>query len=514
VKIVKNFVKILFPFQYDKRTKVDLESAKIKSEDGNTEYDLFQTIGFEDSELRKGLSDLFTSKKEHPSRIMSGYRVDANIRHLLGLPKRKTDSIEFTCRSKKTYNVKISDISIYLFESGVGFVEVEFEHGSDQMDEFISCNYFLSEIGDAKNCLTVNQKVWHPEKKAAEMVTKCFTMKTLLQKLLEHIPCVTDFYSGEKWEKIHKKGLIYSYVLIDEKPENLDDLLFNMRQNFKESYKAPKKYSNLQDDPAVLQQFENSYWVSSYNGATNISIQTEDAVTNNFFETNFYSRLHNIYFVLFLAALNQKYTILKLMWEMGELDRLGLDYTVMKEQLVKARAYQAETANLKFRDFFKYPSYVQHINDFYDLLYRTSCIEDLYQDLTQDLNNIEEICKVYVERIKQYEALRGKIRKAAIKAITSFLGAAIGVITLLNESWSLLEAAYGIPSGSFSIPVLLVTAVLALPSVVGVMEAIGNVRELRKERKETEVERPEVLKKKSGETVELNSQVAVSERCV
>ena len=123
----------------------------------------------------------------------------------------------------------------------------------------------------------------------------------------------------------------------------------------------------------------------------------------------------------------------------------------------------------------------------------------MYINLTQELSNIEEICAVYVKRISQFEAIRRKIRKAIVKTITTLIGAGIGVITLLNESWSILETTCGIPTGTFTVPVLLVTTILAVPSVIGVMEAFGNVRELIKEKKESESEMimPEKRKKKN-----------------
>lgn len=493
--IAKHFVKILFPFQYDNEQKINLEEKQISTKKGNP-HKLFERIGFEKAELRKGLSDLFASE-DNKSKIMDGYRVDTNIREQLGLPKKETEKIDFYCRAKDRtapYAVEISDICLYLFESGVGFAEVEFRHQDDNLNDFIACNYFLSEIGDNKNHFVVSHKVWQDETKTTELQETKFTLADLLGRILVYVPGVTDFYSGLAWENVFKKGMVYSYLYLDEKPEDLEALLFNLRLNYKESYKVPKKYNNIQDDPAILQQFENSYWVSSYNGATNVSTKTNDAVTDNFFAVDFYAKMQKEYYVLYLAVLHQRYALMKLMYEMGELDRLDLNYSVMKEQLTEARKYQAEAANLKFRDFFKFPSYVQHINDYYELLYKTLCVEELYEDLTQDLDNVEEICKVYVEKINRHETLKRKLSKAVGKTVTTLLAAIIGIVTLLNESWSLLEKTCGIPSGSFSVPVLLVTAVLAVPSVIGVIEAIGNVRELRKERKEVEVESPEVVK--------------------
>lgn len=498
MSVAKHFVKILFPIQYeyDKEKKINLDEIMV-SQNGKKAHKLFQKIGFENVELRKGLSDLF-SKEDNKSRIMYGYRVDRNVHQYLSLPRRISDTIQFYCRSKnrvEPYQVKIADISLYLFESGVGFIEAEFEHQNNNVEELIACNYFMSEIGDNNNYFVASQQIWREEKKTKEKIEIRFTLKELLEKVLVHIPGVTDFYSGKEWETAYKKGIVYSYILMDAKPENFEELLFNMKQNYKSSYKAPKRYVELQDDPTVLQQFENSYWVSSYNGATNISIKTNDKTTNEFFEHNFYAGMHNVYFILFLAVLHQKYTLLKLMWEMGELDRLENDFRIMKEQLDKTKIYQTEAAYLRFRDFFKFPSYIQHINEYYDLLYRTLNIEELYKDFSQDLKNIEDICKLYIEKITNHQMAKNKLKKAIVKAATTLLTAFLGFTTLLNESWSFVEKAYGIPAGTISIPVVFVTIVLAIPSVVGITEAIENVQVLRMQERIAKNENPEMVKK-------------------
>ena len=147
--VVKHFVKVIFPFQYNQKEEFDLDEIHC-SLNGEKTYKVFQKIGFESVELRRGLSDLFT-KEEHKSRIMTAYRVDKIVRGYFDLPQKPTGTIEFYSRAKERtipYCVELSDMSLYLFESGVGFVEVELRSKSNDLTEQISCNYFLSEIGN------------------------------------------------------------------------------------------------------------------------------------------------------------------------------------------------------------------------------------------------------------------------------------------------------------------------------------------------------------------------------
>jgi len=497
MSIIKHFVKVLIPFQFNQSEKEILDNTTVITGKGKV-HSLFNKIGFETIELRKGLSDLFSEKK-NKSQIMISYQLDGNVRRIVGLPKKKNGKVFFCCRDKERvepYTIEIDDLNVYMFESGVGYAEMEFNYCSCREEDIINGNYYLSEIGDKKNYFLVKHEIWNGETKAKEYEETKFTLLELLGSILNDVTSKTDFYTELSWERIYTKALVYSYLYLDEKPDNFEELLFNLSLNYKESYKVPDKFKSVNESPEILQQFENSYWIASTNAVTNVSLKTDDEVTNNFFEIDFYSKMHNEYYVLFLAAIHQRYVLMKLMYEMGELDQLDLDYFVMKEQLKMARKYQAEAANLKYRDFFKFPSYVQHVNDYYDFLYRIFGVEELYADFTQDLNNIEEICKVYVDKINLYDSLKVKLRKATVKTMVSFIGACVGLITLLNEAWSILETTCGIPSGTFSVPVLLVTIALAIPSVMGVVETANNAREIWKERRKMETETIGLRKKK------------------
>ena len=236
---------------------------------------------------------------------------------------------------------------------------------------------------------------------------------------------------------------------------------------------------SLKENPFVLQQFDNSYWAASYNGAVNVSIQTEDATTNGFFEQDFVHKMCNEYYILFLAVLHQRFAIMKLMWEMGELDRLDTDYANMKIQLEEARRYQKETADLRFRDFFKLPSYIQHVNDYYDLLYRTFCIDELYEDFCQDLNNVEQICGMYVEKIQKYDEQKKRCRTAWIECIVSFIAAMISSVPLLNDAWAVQERICQTTGAEFRWPVIVVAAFWGITFIGAIINAVRRGKEGR-----------------------------------
>lgn len=483
--IQRQFVKVIFPFLYNQTAENKLETITVTSKKGK-EKQLFKKVGFDNLELRKGLADLFSTEK-NKSKIVNCYQVEHNSRSEFGLPNRQDEFMDFFCRgSEETapFKVAITEVKIYLFESGVGFVEAEFNCQCTKTADLISCNYFLSERKTEDNYFVLTLKTGKEEYETVN-----FTLKKLLGNVLEHVSGVTDFYTGGDWETSVEKGIIYSYVYLDEKPANFDEILFNLRTNFKGSYKFPQDAMTLRENPFVLQQFDNSYWAASYNGAVNVSIQTDDNLTNNFFINDFVQKLHNEYYVLFLAVLHQRFVIMKLMWEMGELDRLDSDYAGMMMQLEEARRYQKVTADLRFRDFFKLPSYIQHVNDYYDLLYRTFCIDELYKDFMQDLNNVEQICSMYVDKIQKHEEQKKRRKAAWVECIVSFIAAMMSAVPLLNDAWAVQDRICGTTGAEFMWPVIVVTVFWGITFIGAIINAVRRGKEGRDIGKELKKEK-------------------------
>lgn len=484
MKILKHFVKVLLPFRYDVKGDCRLEQITVRTK-REKEKHLFQKFGFEKVDMRNGLPEVFSSV-ENTSSIVKCYRVDSNSRKDFGLPERGTGRLGFHCRSKdvtEIYNVAITDVSLYLFESGVGFVELECNYESDDVAAYIDCNYFLCEIKSESNYFILPSNTGG----TGESDMK-FTVKQLLEKVLRHVPGVQDFYQDAEWgESIHK-GIVYSYLYLDEKPKDLQGLLFHLRNNFKESYQMPVNDATLDFDPAVRKPFDNSYWTASYNGVTNVSIKTKNKSTNNHFEVNFVSSLHGAYFVLFLATLHQRFAVMQLIGKMGQLDKLDMDYETMRVELSVARKYQAEAANLKFRSFFRYPSYMEHINGYYEFLQKAYCIEELLEHFTSDLDNLEQLCTVYVEKIKVREEQLKRCKTAKIEIFVGIFGMIVGGFSLLNDALELVEKLSGVSAASFTAPVIITTVLLAVPSILVLWDAYNRIREVKSIKEEIRIE--------------------------
>lgn len=471
-KIVKQFTKFLFPFRYSPKDTPLCSGADCSEIAGLPNP--FVRFHPKSEGLRKGIGEMLSD--DSSAKIADCFELSDTKRTMLNLPHRAVDTVSFRTRSKdnSVYSITVEDVRLYLFESEVGFVEVEFGYCSDKLEDFVECNYFISEIKSDENVFEYERKLSKDESEK-----HIFTLKELVCKVLSYVGGVLDMKKDSFPGFSEDKGVIYSYILTDKKPENLDKLLFTLRRNYKGSYKVPCD-KDILSDPHIKQQFENSYWTASYNGAVNLSFCTGDKTTDLFFNSNFYSKMKETYYILFLHALHQRFAMMKYIGDMGQLDTLGNNYLVMKRELKAAENYYAKASNLEFRAFFKLPSNVEHVNDYYNLLLRTFKINELKFNFDNDLKTLTDICKTYVDRIKRRDDKIAARRKKKIEVFVSLLGTFVAVITLLNSYWGLLEKLMGNRVNFWSIQILVFVGALLVPFVTVVVDIVYSVKEIRK----------------------------------
>ncbi len=485
-RIIKQFTKVIFPFRYNR--KATNLGDLVLTDAGDRERRPFVPFGPKSEMLRKGIDDLL-SLNGGSAKIADCYELAYECRSLFGLPLREVDPLIFTtrCSDNPEYKVTIEGVRLYLFESNVGFVEVQFGYDSDKIEDYIECNYFISEIKSEKNMFAYERKI---SKDKSEK--HCFTFKKLITGVLQHINGVLEMSEDSFPEFRDDKGIIFSYILTDSAPENINKLLFTLRRNYKGSYKVPAQI-DISEDKNVIQQFENSYWTASYNGAVNLSFCTGDEITDHFFRENFYSKMIDNYYTLFLHALHQRFAIMKYIGDMGQLDTLGKNYIVMKKELKAAENYYAEAESLKFRAFFKMPSSIEHVNEYYDVILKTFNVNELKESFENDLENLMHICENYVKRIKSRDKKIAERRKKKIEIFVSLLGTVVAVVTLLNSYWGLIEKLMGNSISFWSVQILVFLGALLVPLVTVVVDTVSSIKEIKNISKELKYEEDDNL---------------------
>ncbi len=494
-KIVKQFTKFIFPFSYDKEV-VRPEKTVFLNKKG-VETRVFLPCSVIPESLRDGL-ELLLSEEGGCTKIADCYELNIQARKRFFLPPRKEEYLDFYCRQAGAdpLRVAIQEIRLYLFESSVGFVELECSYESDSLDDYLNCNYFICEAKSDKNRFVHHAKIWDEESKASRVEDVEFTVKDLLDAIFGQAAA----QGGIEFTYLKAKPIIYSYLLTDEKAENHGDLLKHAAKNYKESY----KFDDSCGTSGSLHPFENSYWASSLNGVTNYSYLTGNEITDTFFINNFYSKMKRTYYFLFLNVLHQRGAVSRIMGRMGSLDRLGNDYHVMKQELKLARQYEAESINLKFRAFFQCPSSVEHINQYYNMLHTTFQVGTLYDNFTADIKNLQNICNKYVERIKERDDKFKKIKSIKTEIFVSLFGMLVAEVTLINSSWALIEKLMG-KSLSFWSPAILILVITVCSPLITIFintkkqcEEIAQMKKALKEEAKEKLVEDDKKRKKRG----------------
>ncbi len=482
-KINKQFTKFIFPFQYDKAI-LKPQDVRMQSNKGK-ELCVFEAFTQSADSLREGL-ELLMDKDGGSTKIADCYSLNVNCRAKFSLPARKGEYLDFVYRQSGSdpARVAITEVNLYLFESEVGFAELECEYETDSVEKYIELNYFIGEVKSDRNFFVSHEKKWNADTKTSETVDHKFTVKELWNSIFDSI----SGGEGVQLSFNNGKALIFSHILTDDKPCDLDDVLNHLHKNYKSSY----KFDDSSSSAIVFRPFENSYWTGSLNGVSNLSYLTNDEITDDFFEHNFFEKTKRTYYFLFLNVLHQRYAVTRIMGQMGHLDRLEHNYHVMKSQLKEARKYEADAINLKFRAFFKCPSTIEHINEYYDMLCSSFKIDSLYDSFSSDIKSLQSICGQYVNRINERDAKFKQINNARIEILVALFGSIVAEVTLLNSSWSLIEKMLGHTLSFFSPSILILFATMLSPMItiaLNIKKQLNNIASWKSEISEEENDR-------------------------
>ena len=456
--IIKQFTKFLYPFKFVKDDPQSRITETIISSKGN-DISIWERCGIDGHELRDGIADLYSEREDCPRRVADCFKLNINCRTLLNLPKKSQDLLTFVSRgnTERNYSIAITDIRLYLFESEVGFAEISCEYQNQNLDDYLDTNYFISEIKSDKNYFKVNKN-----KNVDNGQDYIFSVKDILKLIISFVGDKIEFFDSAGRELIDKKPIIFSYLLLDKKPDDLQTILFLARKNYKDTYKYPQSEYNIYDNPYVYQTFENSYWATSQNGIVNVSHLVNNEKTNIFFINNFADKICKSYFHLFLCVLHQKYAIRLLSSKMGNLCLIGKvyknikkkirlindyqsqdSYIALKQKLKHAQNYQDMAISLKLRIFFRNPSNIEHINKYYNIISNTFEIESIYNEFNEDINCVVKIGNDCITKIKDLEDSKQILKKARVGPFLAIFGPLIAFAALFNSSWSTIESIFG-----------------------------------------------------------------------
>lgn len=335
------------------------------------------------------------------------YKLPVNTSHKFYLLTKKGD-----------YIFKVNKVSIFLFETKIGFLTFEIIHTNKSLEQIVSTNYYIKHLHHLYHSQLLNQKEYYLARNNAQVPSdrveeSPLTMSSIAMNLLEPIG-VDRYFSSENNEP--ESAIVYNSLMIDEtfegvegKEKLLGEYLFKLRRTFKESYKPAPNELMLDKNPQIIQLFENSYWGVSLEGFTNVIHLTNDHVTNEFFNGNYQSNLAQSYFYLYIIALHQRYALLALNSRAQDMPKSEQLSVADFEKIQKLRK---EINYFILRSFFKHVSSITHQQALYEKIEKCLQIEALKEDLRLELDALSSVAELQqYYRLKEQEADRRRLRE-------------------------------------------------------------------------------------------------------
>ena len=471
--VVQGFSSVLFPFRFDPALyRDDAFNAPVTRRSGK-QAQLWEPAVLRSYHLKENVSNYLGLGAAKGS-IGQVYNLNDSMRRELDLPDRRT-ALSFFHRGGGAPDVlHLQEVYLYLFTTGIGFLELCVDGFGPDAEAVSSVNYFLCEVKSDDNYLTFERRLSREESETVR-----FTLLDVLRRLTAQLGEVEDFDAEEGLHYIDNKPLIFSYLLYDRFPEDLGQQLFHLRTNFKGSYRMPAEQLDLRTAEGVFHPFENVYWGFSLNAVVCCASLTGDAVTDGFFRSTFPGNLRQTYLLLDLLRQHQRYGIqdLQRSYIAACDDLTGAEGAAVRAAYDAAHRLQSRAVSFRLKCLYRDPTTVEHINAFDEELARQLHIYGSIREFEENAAQLDAVAAALKERLERREkAERDKAerkRERFIYAIT----AVWSTILCLNSAWSVAEKLTGQSVWFDSAWVILPFALTALP-------LIQLIHQRRKERRD------------------------------
>mgnify|MGYP003290309481 CR=1 FL=1 len=387
--------------------------------------------------------------------------------------------------SKVKISISIDDMGLYVFRSGVGFFWYEMqaeENAFRNSTELIKFQSVIKELnrsfsnhlwvkGDAfETAEEYSTEVipfmlgnWIAERLQFLNVSFAAQRKNAYASLLGKI-----YHKKLKREERHAKlnslydllpamcpdkALMFSYVVFERDEnwvKNKDSLrtAYYLTSGYKESYEMSDDIENVVKNP-----FSNVYWMAAREGCGYYAWQCEK--NNQFFTNNQYSKIMNDYFLLYIRAIYQSYSLMR--YAVSTSKVLPNDYHTYVDVNDETEKIAKKISDLSARislflvkSVVTSVSHIHHQNEFYDYLIERLQIKEDADSVTAGLAALNELQHETLlekqnnqERIELVEREKEEQRE---KEADNRFQMGLGLMTFL-AAISAVTDAYGIASG-------------------------------------------------------------------
>lgn len=402
----RQITRLIIPFSYQKTYKEAVSSLDPKH---------WETGDFSNHRLFRHINRLISSKIEYRETIGKRFVLLQGGRKVYHLPNNSNTMFTLLVKGRELCKVAITAFELFLFETQVGFLVYELQYSKGtSIDSVINGNYYIKKLYGDECRLHYKRRTGEDQS-----FDEYLDLGDLSFDLLCNL-CVTTFFesaAGRDEDPRPLNALVYTGIVLErsfiqdgENPEALiQEYLFRMRRSFKESYKSSAFEFDINNNPEIMQFFDNSYWGVSLEGLANIVHLVDDKTTNDFFTGTYFGYLGNTYFYIYMLALHQRYVLLQLSIEVSMLpDSLEqyMSMTQTTEHGVPSLSLLRERIAFSImRCLFRQVSNVNHHAKLYEAIRKTLGIEDLLEELHFEIEVLSSLAelKENKEAIKRRE---------------------------------------------------------------------------------------------------------------
>lgn len=472
-ELIQNFTTVLFPFRYDTEMAAAFNSPIVRK--NGKEAQLWTPLDLHSYHLKSYISAMLGEGTAHGA-IGQLYRLNDSLRRELELPEVR-DKAEFFSRNQtEPAYLHLERVQLCLFTTGTGFLEFAFRTECKDAQQLLDVNYFLCEVKSSKNYLAFSQRL---SKEECRVIRR--PLLDMMRQLTGSLGSVSDFDAVEGLRYIDSKPLVFSYLLVDVFPEELGELLFHLRTNFKASYQVPQDARDLRTAKGIYHPFDNVYWGTSPNGTVCCAALTGDERTNEFFRTVFPANLRETYSLLFLLRQHQRFAM-----EIyrQHFHKIGVALTgevseEAEQAYAEIRSLQNRCSDFNVKCDYRDPTSVEHINEFDDFLYATLHLKEGMDSLEAGIQHLDSLGEQIFEKLKaqrqEYDRLRELKRDRAMYVITALWSC----LLFMDEAWELAEHFLGRQIEIISPGFLMLLCIALVPAIPLVLELRRKSREIR-----------------------------------
>lgn len=252
--VKKNFSALVVPFVFKKDYKKSKKEISVKWETvkNNSRQKLYEHI----HQLA-----VEEEKDEATGTIGRIYKLSEEGYRLAGLPENIKSKFFNVKKNKQIHSFKICEISVYLFETNIGFLVFEIEYPKNiNIESYIETNNLIKNIKPQRG---VSCEIYMGELQPAIQTN----LSEITDSVLKEFE-VTSYFESEK--NVPKHAIIFNSTVLDfgenihskkrECKEQLKQYLFELRRAFRSSYRPSPGEFNIENNDEILQTFDNSYW--------------------------------------------------------------------------------------------------------------------------------------------------------------------------------------------------------------------------------------------------------------